>query len=82
MMATLYALLFLGVPAALLVLFVVSLVRYTAARKQNRQCPGTVPPEAIKTRLILLIITSVLAGGLLAVPIGVIVLLFTAIAFM
>ena len=77
-----YDLIFFAVPAALLVFFGVSLYRYRTAVKQNKRTPDTFPPEEIKKRKTLLIISSVTAAVLVAVVVGFIAMLFMAIAFM
>lgn len=78
----LYDILFFGIPAILLLLFGISLYRYTSAKKENREQPGTHSPEEMKKRKLLLIVLSVIAGVLVAVVIGFIALLFMAVAFM
>ena len=77
-----YDILFFWIPAALVVLFFVSLFRYISARSKNRKAPGTFPPEEMKRRKIMLIVFSVIAGILAAIVIGVTALLFWAIAHM
>ena len=78
----LYSILFLAIPAVLIVLFGVCLYRYISAKRQNKNVPDTFPPEEIKKREIFLIVSSVLLGVFAAVVMGVMVLLFLAIAFM
>ena len=78
----LYSILFLAIPAIVIVLFGVSLYRYISAKKRNKNAPGTFPPEEIKKRKIFLIITSVILGVFVVVVIGFMALLFLAIAFM
>ena len=78
----LYDILFFGIPVLLIALFVTSLYRYISAKKQNRQAPGTFPPEEIKKRKILLIVLSVALGVLAAIVIGLLVLLSMAVAYM
>lgn len=68
--------LFFGLPLAAVVFFVVSLVRYIRAKKCG------IDAEKLKEHRILLIVSSVIAGVLLAVVVGFVTLLMMAIAFM
>jgi hypothetical protein len=77
-----YDLLFFAVPVGILVFFAISLCRYLSARKQEREIPGSVEAQDLKNRKALLIVSAVMAGVLLAVTIGLIVLLYMAVAFM
>lgn len=78
----LYGFLFFAIPLFFTVLLGISISRYRSAKKQNRKEPGTVPAEEIKKRKIRLIVLSIITGALLAVVIGLLALLFLAIAFM
>ena len=78
----LYGALFYVIPVALLVFFGVSLYRYLSARSQNKAVPGTVSEGAMKTRLTLLIVSGVLAGVVLVGAAGLVLLLFSALAYM
>lgn len=78
----LYDILFFAIPLAILGFFAVSLIRYLSARKQERELPGSIPPQDMKTRKVLLIISAVIAGALVAMVIGLIALLYMAVAFM
>lgn len=75
-------LLYFGLPAAALVFFVVSLVLFLSARRQNKRAPGSVEPAVLRTRRLMLIISSLIAGVFVAVVIAFAVLLFMAVAFM
>lgn len=77
-----YDVLFFAVPAIWLILFGISLYRYISAKKQNKQMPGTFSPAEIKKRKVFLIVMSVVAGMILAMVIGLIAMLFMAVAFM
>ena len=77
-----YDLLFFTVPVGILVFFVISLCRYLSARKQEREIPGSVEAQDLKNRKAMLIVSAVMAGVLLVVTIGLIVLLYMAVAFM
>ena len=74
--------LFWGIPLAAVVLFAVSLIRYIDGRRQNKRQPDTVPPQQMRTRQLLLIISATVVGTMLAVVLGFIALLYTAVAFM
>lgn len=68
--------LFFGFPLAAVIFFVVSLVRYVRVKRSGAD------PQERKKRGILLIVSSIVAGALLAVVVGFIALLMMAIAFM
>lgn len=78
----LYDILFFGIPASMFLFFGISLYRYRRAKKENREHPGTYSPEEMKKRKLMLIVSSVIVGVLLAVIIGFIVLMYMAVAFM
>ncbi|MBQ8397874.1 MAG: hypothetical protein IJX53_06735 [Clostridia bacterium] len=75
-------LLYFGLPAAALVFFVVSLVLYCAACRQNKRAPGSVAPDVLRRRRLMLIVSSLIAGVFAAVVIAFTALLFMAVAFM
>lgn len=77
-----FNILFLGIPLALIVLFVVSLCRYKSSVKQNKKVPGTFSDEEIKKRRTILAVFSVIAGIIAVIVIGLIALMFMAVAFM
>ena len=70
------------IPAAALLFFIVSLVRYREANHKNKIAPGTYSPEQIRSRKICLIISSVIAGMMAAVVLAFMGLLMMAVAFM
>ncbi|MBQ7922840.1 MAG: hypothetical protein IJ325_09755 [Clostridia bacterium] len=70
------------IPSAAILFFVISLVMYLYARRKNKRVPGTYTENQMKTRLICLIVSSVIAGVLALVVIGFMILLFMAVAFM
>lgn len=74
--------LFFAIPTIAIISFGISLYRYLAAKKKNKLLPGSFSSEELAKRKTALIIFSVIAGILTAVVIGIIVLLFTAVAFM
>lgn len=77
-----FNLLFSAIPVGVLVFFCISQFRYQSAKQQNKRAPDTYSPEDIRQRLILLIVSSVILGVMVAVIIGFIALMFMAIAFM
>ena len=74
--------LFFGIPAAAVMFFAISLFRFCYAKYKNKKNPGSYSVGQIKTRKVLLIVSSVIAGLLAAIIIGFIILLMTAVAFM
>ena len=73
---------FYGLPVLALVFFVISLWRFISAKRKNKIQPGSFPVEEIKRRKRLLVISSVIAGFFVVVIVGLIALLYTAVAFM
>ncbi len=69
-------------PITIIALFAISLYRYVSAKKQNKVVPGTFSDAEIKKRKIMLIVMSVIAGVLVAIVIGIIVLMSMSIAHM
>ena len=74
--------LFFAIPTISFVAFGVSLYRYLSAKKKNKLSPGTLSAEDMTKRKTSLIVFAIIAGILVAMVVGIIVLLFTAIAFM
>lgn len=74
--------LFFAIPTISVVAFGVSLYRYLSAKKKNKLSPGTLSAEDMAKRKTALIVFAVIAGILVAMVVGIIILLFTAIAFM
>lgn len=77
-----FELLFYAMPMVVILFFVFSLVCFISAKRKNKKQPGSVRPEEIKWRKTLLIVASVVMAVFLAVVIGLIALLATAVAFM
>ena len=71
-----YSLLVVGVPTGALIFFIVSLVRFLSGRKNG--CDTT----EMKRRKVLLAVSSVVMGILVASLIGIMALLYMAIAYM
>ena len=77
-----YYFLFFAIPLFALGFFGVSLYRYLYAKKANRKNPDTFSAEEIKNRKLLLVVSSVIVGVLVAIVIGIVILLCMAIAYM
>ena len=75
-------LLLYGLPSAALIFFVVSLVLFLSARRKNKRAPGSVDPAVLRTRRLLLIIASVIAGLFAAVIIAIGLLMLMVVAYM
>ncbi len=82
MIETVMIALFVVIPLALAVLFVVCLCRYLSAKKRNKQMPGSVLPETLSARKLYAILSGVIAGVFWAAVIGIIALFAMAIAYM
>ncbi len=82
MTTMLVILLFLGVPALLLTLWIISLCRYLSARKKNKENPGAVPPEDLKLRKVLFILSSAVGGLVIGTELGLVILFFVGLAYM
>lgn len=74
--------LFYAIPLLLAVLFLVSLIRYTVAKSRNKRVPGSYSEEQLTRRKNLFLVSAFLFGTLLVAVIGVMALLFFAVAFM
>lgn len=70
------------IPLAAIVFFITSLCNYIGAKKQNKSEPSETNEQKKNTTKSLLIASSVIMGVLLAVVIGFIALMYTAIAYM
>ncbi len=79
---TLLGILFMCIPVGVLAMFVISLCRYTDAKKRNRTVPGTFSHEEIEKRKTMLIIFSVIAAAIFAIMTGLIILMSMALAHM
>ena len=76
-----YGILFV-LPIAAEAFLVVSIIRFILAKVKNKRVPNTYTDKQIKTRLILLIVSAAIFLTLIAVIIGFVLLLFSAIAYM
>ncbi len=77
-----YGILLFLIPVFNIGLFCVSLYRYVYAKRKNREAAGTFSPAEMKKRKLLLIVSSVSAGVLAVIVIGLIILVSMSIAFM
>lgn len=77
-----FEMIFYAMPIVVAAFFVVSLILFLSAKGKNRKQPGTVPSEEIKWKKLLLIISAVTLLIYLAIAIGLILLIATAVAFM
>ncbi len=73
---------FIVLPAAALIFFIVSLCGYISACKANKRTPGSFSEMQIKDKKLALIISGVIIAVMLAVIIGFTVLIYLAIAYM
>ena len=73
---------FFGIPILTLIFWIVSMCLYIPAKKQEKNQPGSVEPAKLKRYKIMLTISSVVAGILLAIVGGFMALIFMAVAFM
>lgn len=71
-----FSLLVIGLPVASIVFFIVSLVRFLTGRKKGCEA------QEIKHRKVLLVVSSIIMAVLVASIIGMIALLYMAVAFM
>lgn len=73
---------FYGIPIAAITFFIVSLCRFVSAGCRNKKEPGTFSVEEMKNRKWLLIISSLIAGVLLAVIIAFVAIISMAVIYM
>ena len=74
--------LYYSIPIGALLFFFVSLFRFLSARQKNQKQPGSVDDVRMKLLKQMLITSSVIVGLLIAVVVGFILLLMTAVTFM
>ncbi len=82
MLDAIFAVLYMTIPALLLVFLGVSIYRYASACKREKQAPGSVLPREMKNRKNTLIVAATLVGVMLVVVIGFMILLILSIAYM
>ena len=81
-MARLLSYIFFLIPIAFFAFFAVSLIMFLVAKSKNKKVPGTYTESQIKGRKIMLVISAVIAGVLLAVIVALTILLYMAVAYM
>ena len=69
-------------PPASVVFFIVSLIQYLVLRTKSKREAGSVSEAKLKNAKICLIVSAVIAGVLVVVVVGFIVMLMSAIAYM
>lgn len=74
------AYIFLGLTAAALVFFIVSLIEFIFARRRAKA--GDITPHALKSKKIRMILSAAVAGVLLAVVVGFMLMVLMALAYM
>ena len=74
--------LYLAIPLGAVVFFAVSLWQFLSAKKQNRKQPDSISKARMKILKLRLIIACVIAGCLVAIVIGFMLLLLLAVAYM
>ncbi len=81
-MTALSLILFFGTPIAAIVCAVFFHGKHRLAQEVNNETPGTYSEEQIKKLKTAMIVSSVIAGVLSVVVIGIVVLLFMSVAYM
>lgn len=74
--------LFILIPVVLLVLMVVSIIRYVSAKRKNKQLPGSFSDVEMTKRLIIMIVLTVIVVSLAVIVVGLIALVYMAVAYM
>ena len=70
------------VPTAATVGFIVTLCAYIAAKRKNKREPGSIGECVLKSRRNAFIVCSVVFGLVVAMIAALVILLYTAVAFM
>ncbi len=70
------------VPTTALVGFIVTLCMYLAAKRKSKREPGSVGECVLKSRRNALIVCSVVFGLVVAMVAALVIMLYTAVAFM
>ena len=70
------------VPLAAVTGFLVSLFMYLYARRKNKRVPGSYSEQQMRNKGYILGVFSVIAGAMLIAIIALVILLYTAVAFM
>lgn len=67
---------------AVVAFFATALALYLSARSRNRREPGSVSPNQMNARLVMLILASILFGVTVFIALGIVILMSLAIAYM
>ena len=70
------------IPTGALVGFFVSLFMYLYAKRKNKRVPGSYSERQMRNKGYILGVFSVIAGAMLIAIIALVILLYTAVAFM
>lgn len=70
------------IPTAAIVGFLVSLFMYLYAKRKNKRAPGSYSERQMRYKGYILGVFSVIAGAMLIAIIALVILLYTAVAFM
>ena len=73
---------FLPLIVGSIIFFIVSLVLYTTTRRDFRELPRPELQKPLSRRKVLLIVSSIIMGTLLAVVLAFVILLYSALAYM
>ncbi len=82
MVGIIFTILFIGLPLAAVIFWIICLEEYIRGRQANKRQPESVSEDVMKRRKAMLIVSSVIAGTLLACVLGLVALFYMAIAFM
>ncbi|MBE6932494.1 MAG: hypothetical protein E7464_03810 [Ruminococcaceae bacterium] len=75
------ALVFFTIILGSIIFFIVSLVLYTTAKRDFRELPRPELQKSLSTRKVLLIVSSIIMGTLLAVLLTFVIVLYSALAY-
>ncbi len=70
------------IPTVAFVGFLVSLFMYLYARRKNKRVPGSYSERQMRNKGYILGVFSVIAGAMLIAIVALVILLYTAVAFM
>jgi len=73
---------FLALVVGSIIFFIVSLVLYRAAKREMCELPRPEYQKNLSSRKVLLIVSSLIMGVLLAVVLGIVIMFYFAIAYM
>jgi hypothetical protein len=82
MVGIIFTILFIGLPLAAMIFWIICLEEYIRGRQANKRQPESVSADVMMRRKAMLVVSSVIAGTLLACVLGLVALFYMAIAFM